>query len=341
MEKANTLRLSDFVYDLPPELIAQEPSEKRDHSRLMVLDRAAQTFRELHFSDIIQFFSPGDTLVLNDTRVIPARLYGKLKTGGNVEVFLLKRLGDRLWKTLVKPGKKLQPGTVFEVSGQRAEVLERTNEGGRTIKFDCDDRTLLGFGNVPLPPYIHNTSVDPERYQTVYSKNEGAVAAPTAGLHFTPELLEAISQKGVSVVKVTLHVGIGTFRPIKTDNVDEHKMDFEWYSIAKETAEIINSTRKNGGKIYACGTTVVRTLESNADEDGTIRAGEGETDLFIKPGYRFKAVDRLITNFHLPGSTLLLLVSAFAGKDFVFDAYRQAVESRFRFFSFGDAMLIL
>lgn len=341
MEKANTLRLSDFVYDLPPELIAQEPSEKRDHSRLMVLDRAARTIRELHFSDIIQFFSPGDTLVLNDTRVIPARLYGKLKTGGNVEVFLLKRLGDRLWKTLVKPGKKLQPGTVFEVSGQRAEVLERTDEGGRTIKFDCDDRALLGFGNVPLPPYIHNTSVDPERYQTVYSKNEGAVAAPTAGLHFTPELLEAISQKCVSVAKVTLHVGIGTFRPIKTDNVDEHKMDFEWYSIAKETAEIINNTHKNGGKIYACGTTVVRTLESNADEDGNISAGEGETDLFIKPGYRFKAVDRLITNFHLPGSTLLLLVSAFAGKDFVFEAYRQAVESRFRFFSFGDAMLIL
>lgn len=341
MEKANALRLSDFVYDLPPELIAQKPSEKRDHSRLMVLNRTEGTVRELHFSDIIQFFAPGDALVLNDTRVIPARLYGKLKTGGNVEVFLLKRLRDKLWKTLVKPGKKLQPGTVFEVSGQRAEVLERTDEGGRTIKFDCDDRTLLGFGNVPLPPYIHNTSVDPERYQTVYSKNEGAVAAPTAGLHFTPELLEAISQKGVSVAKVTLHVGIGTFRPIKTDNVDEHKMDFEWCSIAKETAEIINSTRKNGGKIYACGTTVVRTLESNADEDGTIRAGEGETDLFIKPGYRFKAVDRLITNFHLPGSTLLLLVSAFAGKDFIFDAYRQAVESRFRFFSFGDAMLIL
>lgn len=341
MEKANTLKLSDFVYDLPQELIAQEPSQKRDRSRLMVLDKDEKTVRELHFSDIVQFFNPGDTLVLNDTRVIPARLFGKLKTGRKVEVFLLKRLGDGLWKTLVKPGKKLQPGTMFEVSGQKAEVIERTDEGGRIIKFDCDDRTLLGFGNVPLPPYIHNTNIDPERYQTVYSKKEGAVAAPTAGLHFTPELLDAITLKGVAVAKVTLHVGIGTFRPIKTDNVDEHKMDFEWYSISQETADVINNTHKIGGKIYACGTTVVRTLESTTTEDGIIQPGEGETDLFIKPGYKFKAVDRLITNFHLPGSTLLLLVSAFAGKDFVFEAYRQAVDSRFRFFSFGDAMLIL
>jgi S-adenosylmethionine:tRNA ribosyltransferase-isomerase len=341
MENANPMKLSDFTYELPGELIAQEPSKVRDQSRLMVLDRPGKTIREQHFSDITQYFAKCDVLVLNDTRVIPARLRGTLKTGGQVEVFLLKRLEESVWKTLVRPGKKLHAGTVFEVGGEKAEVLERTDDGGRIIRFGCDDKTLLGFGNVPLPPYIHNLTVDPERYQTVYSKTEGAVAAPTAGLHFTSELLSQIEEIGVKIAKVTLHVGIGTFRPIKTDNIDDHRMDFEWFSIPEETAQSINNARRNGGKIFACGTTVVRTLESSAKGDGTISPGEGETDLFIKPGYKFRAVDRLITNFHLPGSTLLLLVSAFAGKDFVFSAYRQAVDHRFRFFSFGDAMLIL
>ena len=335
------MKLSEYVYNLPEELIAQEPSPVRDKSRLMVLERQSRTVREMVFADIEQFFQKGDVLVLNDTRVIPARLHGTLKTGGHVEVFLLKRLSNGVWKTLVRPGKKLQIGTRFQINQAEAEVIERTEDGGRVIKFDCDDKTLLGFGDVPLPPYIHNTNVDPERYQTVYSKQEGAVAAPTAGLHFTPELLSFVEAKGVTVAKVTLHVGIGTFRPIKVDNVEDHKMDFEWYHVSSQTANAINSAKDNGGRLFACGTTVVRTLESSSSDDGTVLAGEGETDLFIKPGYKYKTIDKLITNFHLPGSTLLLLVSAFAGKDFVFDAYKQAVDHKFRFFSFGDAMLIL
>jgi S-adenosylmethionine:tRNA ribosyltransferase-isomerase len=335
------MKLSEFTYHLPEELIAQEPSKIRDQSRLMVLDRKSQNIEEKVFSDIEQYFESGDVLVLNDTRVIPARLFGQLQTGGHVEVFLLKRIGEGRWRTLVRPGKKLHSGTVFHIGEHTGTVIERTDDGGRIIQFSCTDNQLLGLGNVPLPPYIHNTSVDPERYQTVYSKKDGAVAAPTAGLHFTPELLAKIEAKGVKIVKVTLHVGIGTFRPIKVDNVEEHKMDFEWYSISSQTASTINQARENGGRIVACGTTVVRTLESSSTDDGIVKADEGETDLFIKPGYRFRAVDRLITNFHLPGSTLLLLVSAFAGKDFVFRAYNQAVEHQFRFFSFGDAMIIL
>lgn len=335
------MKLSDFQYELPEELIAQEPSKIRDRSRLMVLDRADQTIREMVFNDIVGFFNKGDVLVLNDTRVIPARMFGTLKTGGHVEVFLLRKLSENTWKTLVKPGKKLQIGTQFKINDVMATVIDRTEDGGRVIEFGCSENDLLGLGNVPLPPYIHKQVDDPERYQTVYSKNKGAVAAPTAGLHFTPELLSAIESIGVKVVKVTLHVGIGTFRPIKVDNVEDHKMDFEWFQISESVANTINQAKASGARIFACGTTVVRTLESSGSLEGIVAAGEGETDLFIKPGYKFKIVDRLITNFHLPGSTLLLLVSAFAGKDFVFGAYRQAIDHRFRFFSFGDAMMIL
>lgn len=335
------MKLSEFQYELPQELIAQEPSPVRDKSKLMVLDRSDHSIREMVFSDIPKFFNKGDVLVLNDTRVIPARLFGTLNTGGHVEVFLLKKLENNAWKTLVRPGKKLQIGTQFHINNICATVRDRTQDGGRIVEFDCTENELLGVGNVPLPPYIHKQVSDPERYQTVYSNKKGAVAAPTAGLHFTPELLTQIELMGVSVVKVTLHVGIGTFRPIKVDDVDEHKMDFEWYQISDDVAQTINQAKLSGGRLFACGTTVVRTLESSSTLDGLVKAGEGETDLFIKPGYKYKVVDKLITNFHLPGSTLLLLVSAFAGKEFVFQGYQQAIEHKFRFFSFGDAMLIV
>lgn len=335
------MKLSEFQYELPQELIAQEPSPVRDKSRLMVLDRSNHSISEMVFSDVPKFFIKGDVLVLNDTRVIPARLFGTLKTGGHVEVFLLKKLEGNTWKTLVRPGKKLQIGTQFYINNICSTILDRTDDGGRIVEFDCSENELLGMGNVPLPPYIHKQVSDPERYQTVYSNRKGAVAAPTAGLHFTPELLSQIESFGVEIVKITLHVGIGTFRPIKVDDVDEHKMDFEWFQISDDSASKINNAKSNGGRLFACGTTVVRTLESSSTSDGLVRAGEGETDLFIKPGYQYKAVDRLITNFHLPGSTLLLLVSAFASKEFVFKAYQQAIDHQFRFFSFGDAMLIL
>ena len=335
------MKLSEFQYELPRELIAQEPSPVRDKSRLMVLDRSDHSIKEMVFSDIPKFLKKGDVLVLNDTRVIPARLFGTLKTGGHVEVFLLKKLEDNTWKALVRPGKKLQIGKQFHINDISATILDRTDDGGRIVWFDCTENELLGVGNVPLPPYIHRQVSDPERYQTVYSNKKGAVAAPTAGLHFSPELLTQIESSGVQVVKITLHVGIGTFRPIKVDDVDEHKMDFEWFQIGDDAAAKINNAKSAGGRLFACGTTVVRTLESSSTPDGLVKAGEGETDLFIKPGYKYKAVDKLITNFHLPGSTLLLLVSAFAGKEFVFQAYQQAIDHRFRFFSFGDAMLIL
>lgn len=335
------MKLSEYQYELPEELIAQEPSPVRDKSRLMVLDRVSQTIGEMVFSDIAFFFKKGDVLVLNDTRVIPARLFGTLKTGGHVEVFLLRKFDGNVWKTLVKPGKKLQIGTKFWIKDVTGTVMDRTEDGGRIVEFDCNENELLGLGNVPLPPYIHRQVDDPERYQTVYSQNRGAVAAPTAGLHFTPELLTQIESLGVTVAKVTLHVGIGTFRPIKVDDVDDHKMDFEWFQISENVANAINHAKNGNGRIFACGTTVVRTLESSTTLEGFVNAGEGETDLFIKPGYKYKIVDKLITNFHLPGSTLLLLVSAFADKEFVFRAYRQAIDHRYRFFSFGDAMLIL
>lgn len=335
------VELKDFLYDLPEELIAQEPLAIRDESRLMVVDRATNSFHEKIFSDVPRFFNPGDVLVLNDTRVIPARFSGTKTTGAKVEVFLLRKLDDYRWHCLVKPGARLQPGTKIHIGDIAATILDRTEDGGRIVEFDADENRLLDFGKIPLPPYVHNTNINPERYQTVFAQNKGAVAAPTAGLHFTPELLTKIELLGVQICKVTLHVGIGTFRPIKVENVDNHKMDFEWYNVSRETADTINTAKSNGGKIIACGTTVVRTLESCADENGLTVAKSAETDLFIKPGFKFKTVDRLITNFHLPGSTLLLLVSAFANRELILSAYKDAVAKRFRFFSFGDAMIIL
>ncbi len=335
------MKLSDYRYELPRELIAQEPSDVRDMSRLMVVDRKDESINERVFKDVIEYFSSGDVLVVNDTKVIPARLIGRKKTGGKVEVFLLEKVRDKTWKCLVNPGKRLQIGAEIMIDGVSAKIIDRTPSGERIIEFDSSDSEIFDVGEIPLPPYIQNDTVDRNRYQTVYAEREGAVAAPTAGLHFTPDLLSQIKKIGVKILKITLHVGIGTFRPIKTDNVDDHKMDFEWYKISDEIAENINNTKKNGGNIFACGTTVVRTLESNVDENGRLVAGSGKTDLFIKPGFQYKVVDKLITNFHLPGSTLLLLVSAFSNRELMLRAYQQAINSKFRFFSFGDAMLIL
>lgn len=335
------MELKDFIYELPKELIAQKPSDVRDMSRLLVLDRSTGSLKEGIFRDVLSYFGKGDVLVLNDTKVIPARIFGKKPTGGNVEVFLLKWEAPSTWKCLVKPGSRLKEGAEVIIDGHRAIIMERTSDGGRIVKFEMEDEKILELGKIPFPPYVHNEKIDPGRYQTVYAKVPGAVAAPTAGLHFTEQLLQELSSRGVSIVKVTLHVGIGTFRPVKTNNIDEHKMEFEWYSVSEEAASIINSAKKTGGSIFACGTTVVRTLESASDKDGLVVPGSGETNLFIKPGYNFKIIDHLITNFHLPGSTLLLLVSALVSREKIFGAYEYAIEKRFRFYSFGDAMLIL
>ncbi len=335
------MNLKDFMYELPSELIAQEPAKQRDKSRLLVLDRSDGSIRELMFYDILHFFKAGDVLAVNDTKVIPARLEGVRQTGGKFEVFLLKKISGKTWLCLVKPGQKFKVGSRFNVGNANGVVLERTPNGERVIEIDVDEEELLSLGKVPLPPYIHSHNIDPDRYQTVYANRKGAVAAPTAGLHFTNELLSEIQNKGVKLAKITLHVGLGTFRPIKTDNIDEHKMEYEWFEVSNETAETINSARAKGGFVFACGTTVVRTLESCATDDGVVQPKSGETNLFIKPGYKFRAIDKLITNFHLPGSTLLLLVSAFATREMIFEAYEQAVKGRFRFFSFGDAMIIL
>jgi len=334
------MKLSNYLYELPNELIAQEPSDKRDESRLMVLDRSTGQRKEQIFRDVISYFKPGDALVLNDTKVIPARLIGRKETGGKVEIFLLEKVSTGKWKCLVKPGKRLKVGVKVDIEGISAEITEHLDSGERIVEFGSPDKDIFEVGQVPLPPYIHNDSIDRNRYQTVYAKTDGAVAAPTAGLHFTPELLARIEEIGVEVLRITLHVGLGTFRPIKTDDIDDHKMEFEWFSIDKIVADKINQIKKNGGDIFACGTTVVRSLESNASEDGQCLAGARKTNLFIKPGFKYKIIDHLITNFHLPGSTLLLLVSAFANREQILDTYRQAVESRFRFFSFGDSMLI-
>ncbi len=279
--------------------------------------------------------------MVNDTKVIPARLEGVRQTGSKFEVFLLKKKSNKTWLCLVRPGRKFKVNSRFNVGKANGVVLERTPNGERVIEFDVDEERLLGLGKVPLPPYIHSHNVDPNRYQTVYANRKGAVAAPTAGLHFTNELLSEIESRGVKIAKITLHVGLGTFRPIKTENIDEHKMEYEWFEVSKETADAINTARANGGFVFACGTTVVRTLESCATDDGIVHPKSDETNLFIKPGYKFRAVDKLITNFHLPGSTLLLLVSAFATREMVFEAYGQAIKRRFRFFSFGDSMIIL
>lgn len=341
------MKTSDFYYDLPKELIAQDPLERRSDSRLMVLNPSEETYVDKHFTDVIEYLKPGDCLVLNNTKVIPARLLGtKEETGAAVEVFLLRRQSDCDWECLVKPGRKLREGArvSFGDGILKAEIISVLPDGNRIVTFEFDgifEEILDKLGEMPLPPYITHKLQDRDRYQTVYAKYDGSAAAPTAGLHFTNELLEKVEKMGVKLAFVTLHVGLGTFRPVKVDDVNEHVMHREFYSVTEEAASMINETRQSGGRIICVGTTSCRTVESAASVDGVVHAGEGDTDIFIYPGYKFKVLDGLITNFHLPESTLLMLVSALAGKEFVQDAYEHAVEEKYRFFSFGDAMLIL
>lgn len=338
--------LKDFNYDLPEELIAQDPLEDRSSSRLMVLHKDTGRIEHKIFRDIIDYLNPGDCLVINDTKVIPARLMGiKEDTGVAIEVLLLKRNADDVWECLVKPGKKARTGAriVFGEGLLVGEIVDVIEDGNRMIKFHYEgifEEILDKLGQMPLPPYITHKLQDKNRYQTVYARNEGSAAAPTAGLHFTKELLEKIKEKGVNVVSITLHVGLGTFRPVKVDKIEEHHMHTETFNISKEAADTINRTRAAGGRVIAVGTTSCRTLESAAADDGTIPARSGDTDIFIYPGYKFKAIDCLITNFHLPESTLIMLVSALAGRDNIMNAYETAVKERYRFFSFGDAMFI-
>lgn len=340
------LKTSDYFYELPPELIAQDPLEDRSSSRLMVLDQKTGAVSHHVFREIPSFLRPGDCLVLNNTRVIPARLLGvREETGGAVEVLLLKRRTGDVWECLVKPGKKARPGTrlAFGDGLLHAQVEDVVEDGNRLIRFFYDgiwEEVLDRLGEMPLPPYITHKLQDKNRYQTVYARFDGSAAAPTAGLHFTPELLGQIEDMGVELAYVTLHVGLGTFRPVKVENVKEHHMHSEYYQVSAEAAEKINRTKKNGGRVICVGTTSCRTVESAADENGQVEAGCGDTDIFIYPGYRFKVLDALITNFHLPESTLVMLVSALAGREHVLAAYEEAVKERYRFFSFGDAMLI-
>lgn len=341
------MKTSDFYYDLPEELIAQDPLEDRTASKLLVLDRKTGAVKHKIFSDVIDYLNEGDCLVINNTRVIPARLIGEKEgTGGKVEVLLLKRRANDVWETLVKPGKKLKPGAkiTFGDGRLRAEVLEVVEEGNRLVKFYYEgifEEILDSLGEMPLPPYITHKLEDKEMYQTVYAKFDGSAAAPTAGLHFTKELLNKIEEKGIKIASITLHVGLGTFRPVKVDDVNNHHMHTEWYEVNAEAADIINETKRNGGRVICVGTTSCRTIESVADENGYMKAKTGETDIFIYPGYKFKIMDGLITNFHLPESTLVMLVSAFAGKENVLSAYETAVKERYRFFSFGDAMILI
>lgn len=331
-----------FDYELPEELIAQEPVEPRDHSRLLVLSRATQTMEHRRFYELPEYLRAGDTLVLNDTRVSAWRLHGRKPTGGQVEVFLLHPLADGRWHALVRPGRRLPEGSRVQVGDALEVVIEGRLEGGiRLVHLLSDEpleQVLPRIGQVPLPPYIHKQLIDPERYQTVYAHQPGSAAAPTAGLHFTPTLLERLQAQGVNIVYITLHVSLDTFRPLKTEQVEQHKMHGEWYTITPEAAEAINATR---GRIVAVGTTSIRTLESAAIGKRTVRAGSAETLLYITPGYEFKVVDAIITNFHMPRTTMLVLVSAFAGREFVLRAYQEAIRERYRFLSFGDAMLIL
>ncbi len=336
----------DFYYDLPQELIAQRPLEDRSSSRLLVLDKTDGGIEHRHFRDIIEYLNPGDCLVMNNTRVIPARLHGvKEGSGGRIEFLLLKRLDINTWNVILKPGKRARTGArfVFGDGLLRAEIIEVKPDGNRIVRFEYDgvwEELLDKLGEMPLPPYIKEKLEDKERYQTVYSKIEGSAAAPTAGLHFTNELLDEIKKKGVNTAYLTLHVGLGTFRPVSVENVEDHVMHTEHYEVTPEAADIINRTREAGGRIIAVGTTSVRTLETVADESGFMRPEIGDTSIFIYPGYKFKITDRIITNFHLPESTLLMLVSAFAGKENIFKAYETAVKEKYRFFSFGDAMMI-
>ena len=341
------MKTSDFYFDLPQELIAQDPLEDRSSSRLLVLDKESGKTQHRVFRDIIEYLNPGDCLVVNNTKVIPARLYGsKIGTDAKIEVLLLKRRENNVWETLVKPGKKCRVGAriSFGEGLLIGEVIDVVDEGNRLIRFEYEgifEEILDKLGQMPLPPYIHHQLKDKNRYQTVYAKHDGSAAAPTAGLHFTPELLEEIKKKGVHIAHVTLHVGLGTFRPVKVEDVTDHHMHSEFYIVEPEQAELINRVKKEGGKIVAVGTTSCRTLESATDENGILKAGSGWTDIFIYPGYQFKMIDRLITNFHLPESTLMMLVSALAGKDKIMAAYEEAVKERYRFFSFGDAMFIM
>ena len=340
------MKTSDFYYDLPEELIAQDPLEDRSASRLMVLDKNTGKIQHHIFKEIVHYLNPGDCLVINDTKVIPARLYGtKVGTDAKIEVLLLKRKENNIWETLVKPGKKAKIGTRISFGDGllMGEVVDIVEEGNRLIQFSYDgifEEILDKLGQMPLPPYITHQLKDKNRYQTVYAKHNGSAAAPTAGLHFTPDLLEEIKAKGVNIAHVTLHVGLGTFRPVKVEDVTQHHMHSEFYVVEEDQAALINETKKKGGKIISVGTTSLRTLESASSEEGILKAGSGWTDIFIYPGYRFKIVDRLITNFHLPESTLIMLVSALAGKEHIMEAYEEAVKDKYRFFSFGDAMFI-
>ncbi len=340
------MKTSDFYFDLPESQIAQDPLSDRSSSRLMLLNKNTGDVEHHVFKDIIDYLNPGDCLVINNTKVIPARLYGvKEDTGASIEVLLLKRMENDVWETLVKPGKKMRPGAkvVFGDGLLKAEVLDIVEEGNRKIKFSYDgifEEILDQLGEMPLPPYITHKLEDKNRYQTVYAKHDGSAAAPTAGLHFTKELLDAIQAKGIKIANVTLHVGLGTFRPVKVDDVTQHHMHSEFYMVDEEAANIINETKKNGGRVISVGTTSTRTLETVADENGYIKPCSGWTQIFIYPGYSFKCIDALITNFHLPESTLLMLVSALSSKEYILNAYNTAVKEGYRFFSFGDAMFI-
>lgn len=340
------MKVSEFRFDLPEELIAQHPYDKRDEARLMVIDKKTQKIEHKIFKNVVDYLEAGDCLVINNTKVLPARLYGKKETGANVEFLLLKRIEGDFWEAMVRPGNKLKPGTKVSFGDGilRAEILEVLDGGNRRVKFEYQgifNEILDQIGLMPLPPYIKETLKEKDKYQTVYAKYDGSAAAPTAGLHFTKELLEQIKQKGVQIANVTLHVGIGTFRPVKVENIEEHNMHSEHYYIKQEDVDKINTAKKNGHKVVSVGTTSCRVLESVADKNGFVQETEGDTNIFIYPGYQFKCVDQLITNFHLPESTLIMLVSSLAGKDFVMQAYQEAVKERYQFFSFGDAMMVL
>ncbi|MGI6706952.1 MAG: tRNA preQ1(34) S-adenosylmethionine ribosyltransferase-isomerase QueA [Clostridia bacterium] len=341
------MKTSDFFYSLPEELIAQHPTTNRDESRLLVYHRKSRLIEHRIFRDIVEYLKPGDGLVINTTRVIPARLFGyREDTGGPIEFVLLHRLERDRWEVILRPGKRAKIGTTFFFGNGKlkSRVLDVTNSGGRIVDFFYEgvfENILDELGNMPLPPYIHETLGEKERYQTVYAKQEGSAAAPTAGLHFTHELLNELKEKGVEIIPIILHVGLGTFRPVKVDNIHEHKMHAEYYEIPQESADRINAVKKNGGRVIAVGTTTTRTLETMVNKDGLVDAGSGWTDIFIYPGYHFKVIDALITNFHLPESTLLMLVSAFAGREEMLRVYEIAVKEKYRFFSFGDAMLIV
>ncbi len=340
------MKTEDFYFDLPEEKIAQIPLDNRVDSKLLLLEKNTGQIKHKTFEDVIDYLEDGDCIILNNTRVIPARLYGKKKdTGGRVEFLLLKRIGNDTWETLVKPGKRAKVGTqfIFGNGELKGEIVDIDKDGTRIIDFKYEgifEEILDELGEMPLPPYITEKLDDKERYQTVYSKNTGSAAAPTAGLHFTDDLLEKINAKGVNIGYVTLHVGLGTFRPVKVDSLEEHEMHSERYEIENEVADLINQTKKKGKKVVAVGTTSIRTLESSIDNEGLVKPGSGSTDIFIYPGYEFKVVDKLITNFHLPESTLIMLVSALAGKDNTLKAYKEAIDNNYRFFSFGDAMFI-